>query len=466
MNQENTNQEVLQEVQALADDIAGESSALNASTSRHWKVVAWTYGIICVVVASYLGFIYAKFDEFLKPDRLAEMATTKAKEALPGLQERAITTLKGLAKGTVASIDVKALSAQLDGLSEQVVEKVQNEGPRYIERAVQNRQKPIDESVVALRQKLAKKLEKSLPDMVDRMMESREQVESRISGLREQLTQQINDSIPQMLDVVLARGGDLEPKIRDIREKLATEIKDKVIPRLMDSLSAEQLKEQVPKLREELLAQLQARIPEALDQLEPRLRELERQLPEQRKEYAKKLLERAPEFRERLRPRLIELRDESLPDVTERLSATLQEQAPQIADTFRDQVIEQVLPQAKKLVMQRTMERVSGSMPELKGVVDKAVTQIVQQHMDDIKSLDRDDLTTALEAAFEEAAGPVLDDFSKGAEQGIKDVKQTLTKLLTKKELGQPLTEDEQLYLRYVQLWKTYWNVRMAEKSQ
>ncbi|MHC4592120.1 MAG: hypothetical protein ACYS8L_05430 [Planctomycetota bacterium] len=116
--------------------------------------------------------------------------------------------------------------------------------------------------------------------------------------------------------------------------------------------------------------------------------------------------------------------------------------------------------------MSRAQERIDETLPQLTEVVDEAVREIVDQHMDDIKSLEREDLSQRLREAFEESAGGVLDEFSAGVGESIKGVKGRLRELIHKKESGAPLTQKEELELRYIQLWKTYWAMRMVELEQ
>jgi hypothetical protein len=98
-------------------------------------------------------------------------------------------------------------------------------------------------------------------------------------------------------------------------------------------------------------------------------------------------------------------------------------------------------------------------------MVDDAVQTLIDQHAQDIATLDSEKLAATLVPAFEEAAGPVLDEFCEGIDLAIVSVRDSLSDLVQKYKAG-TLTREEEIELRYIQLWKTYWNVRMEEKIE
>ena len=109
-----------------------------------------------------------------------------------------------------------------------------------------------------------------------------------------------------------------------------------------------------------------------------------------------------------------------------------------------------------------TKKELAERTPQLTQVIDNAVQEVLDQHMRDLAVLDRADLAQALQPAFERTAGPVLDEFARGVEASIKKARVSLAELLQKRDRG-TLTRLEEIELRFVQLWKTYWNVRMRE---
>ena len=106
-----------------------------------------------------------------------------------------------------------------------------------------------------------------------------------------------------------------------------------------------------------------------------------------------------------------------------------------------------------------------GVEDELTDVVDDAVKSVIRQHKADIKALGGDELALRLQRSFEDAAGPVLDEFSAKMEQAVKSTKTSLRTLIEKQRAGK-LTRKQALELRYVQLWKTYLQVRAREDAK
>ncbi len=180
-------------------------------------------------------------------------------------------------------------------------------------------------------------------------------------------------------------------------------------------------------------------------------------LPEAQKWLVENIKEEAPKI-------VAELKGQ-LPRVMDELSATLRESAPQRADWLRDRVLDRILPDLKKSVRAWAGKELRDAPEQLTSVIDEAIQQIVKAHKDDIAALEGPELTEKLKDGFERAAGDVLDEFSKGLEQSIKSVKASLADLLEKQKLG-TLTEEERLKLRYVQLWRTYLDIRVKEEEK
>ncbi len=146
--------------------------------------------------------------------------------------------------------------------------------------------------------------------------------------------------------------------------------------------------------------------------------------------------------------------------MTQKLGDALVEQAPEIANMLRQLMVTTGIPYTRSAVMSRARARIEQTAPEVRGLVDEAVRQILEQHAQDIKVLERDDLAQRLQEAFEASAGDVLDRFSEGVEMAIRSNRDELRGLIQKKQAGTPLTRVEQLELRYIQLWKTFWGTQ------
>ena len=194
--------------------------------------------------------------------------------------------------------------------------------------------------------------------------------------------------------------------------------------------------------------------------LDKRTEDLKAEIPKFREKLAAELVAKAPEHMAAIQPRLAELK-EKMPDLTVKFSTALVDQAEPIADKLRDLTIGR-MAELKDYLLGMTKEKLDERKDELQKIIDDSFKQVLDQHLDDMKKLDGDALTRVLQPGFEEAAGPVLDKFNAGLERAIKATKENLADLLDKRAQG-TLTRKEELELRYVQLWKTYWSLRMKE---
>ena len=213
-------------------------------------------------------------------------------------------------------------------------------------------------------------------------------------------------------------------------------------------------------------------------------------------------------------PTLVAEAKKQLPRLRQRAADSLKLRAPAYVDMLRD-TMKQYIPQATNMVMARLGEAIApmGKMTEaidhaVMGVIqahkeniktlsdpdltakleeafeeamlpalwemspkataksfDDAVMVIIEQHKENMKVLTSKDLQEKLQASFEEAAGPVLDEFAGPVGNAIASVKKSLQELVLQKNMKE-LSEKQLLELRYIQLWKTYWNVTMGKEKE
>ena len=261
----------------------------------------------------------------------------------------------------------------------------------------------------------------------------------------------------------LAKIGVLYYRERqdELQDELTQSLKG-LAPEVMQALDEEvgELDVTLAKLRETLAKQLIEMAPKLAEGLQPELEKVKKSLTEDREELVEKLKLEAKTMADKIKPQLEQLKDE-IPELTEKYKTTLTDMAPKMADKFQKSAID-YLPRLRDRAMSMTQRELDARKPELVKLIDDAVETLIDQHADNMAKLDGDELTAILVPAFEEAAGPVLDEFSKGVEASIASVKDTLSGLLQKYKTGN-LTRKEEIELRYIQLWKTYWNVRMEE---
>jgi len=230
------------------------------------------------------------------------------------------------------------------------------------------------------------------------------------------------------------------------------------VPRFVDTFGEEleKVKDNFPKQTDKLAQEIIARMPEWVDQLGPQMEELKTTAAQKREELAERLKGAAPDTMANVRPQL-EALVPKIPAMTEKFGDTLVKQAPSIADSLRDNLIK-VLPSARRMLVERLQQQLAESTEQLDDVVDAAVMKVIDQHKQDIAALSGADLSERLQAGFEEAAGPVLDEFARPLGTAIKGVRSDLADLLAR--APDRLSREEELELRLVQLANTYFKVR------
>ena len=219
------------------------------------------------------------------------------------------------------------------------------------------------------------------------------------------------------------------------------------------------LKDKLPEGRARAAALVERNVPWMMQQLGRRLEDIHDEFPDIRKETADRLRSQAPASLAELTPRLGELRA-SIPKQAQWLVGALTAKAPEIANVFRDEMVARTVPGLQAHLVERAAGTQATADAEYARKFDEIVDRVIAQHRDDISTLDDDALQEALQASFEEESRDVLEELARSAEQRVAQVKDALAGMIARAEAGAPLSPEERLQLRYVQLCKTYWNAR------
>jgi len=223
--------------------------------------------------------------------------------------------------------------------------------------------------------------------------------------------------------------------------------------------AATEIETKLPDYKDELAKLLADKAPELIDQLDPKIEELKIKYIDNTDEIARQLEAKIEDLPGYIKPKLDSLKAK-VPELMKKLEEKLVAKAPSYADELRDKVLD-MLPGAKDWALGLVKGKLEASKGDIAEVLDKAIRQLVEQHKQDIIDLEGDELAISLQADMEEAAGPILDKVSARLEGHIESITEDLEELLAKQAAG-TLTEEDELTLRYVQLWKTYWKVAMA----
>ena len=277
------------------------------------------------------------------------------------------------------------------------------------------------------------------------------EAQDRLPDLKVKATDYLTGHVPAAADMLEQELANLP----SYREDLAKLLKEQA-PALVGQLDIQQLKSDIPGHRAKLAETLKAKAPELIGQID--VQDLKKQITSYREELTKKLTEDAPGYVDQID---LEQLKTKIPKYRQDLTKALTSNAPKLVNQLRDKLLAS-LPQLQSSLVGLAKDKLGETTPELQKLIDDAVKNIVDQHVQDIQALEGSNLPEGLTASFEEAAGPVLDKYTEGVGIAIKDIRANMEDLLAKQAAG-TLTKEEKVKLRYIQLWKTYWNVRMPE---
>ncbi len=182
----------------------------------------------------------------------------------------------------------------------------------------------------------------------------------------------------------------------------------------------------------QLAEKLRAQAPGLIqDQLKPRLRELEADLPKHRRELAQWVRENASD-----------LADQGVERLQNDLLPAASEQAVQLVDQKVDEVLTQV---------DEDINQVMGD-----------VISTTLANIDDVR--DAETVRMAMELAFEDAMGEVLDELFEGLDEKVGQVREKMQALVQKQRTGN-LTHKDRLELRMIQLVRELFKEAALEEA-
>lgn len=225
------------------------------------------------------------------------------------------------------------------------------------------------------------------------------------------------------------------------------------------------LKDDLPRERERAVRLLEEKMPWITDQLGAWLVQVRADLPARRKELAARLKDEAPEVMAGLKPRLARMKALT-PQQAEWLKTTLTANAPAIADLVRDEMVNRALPSIEERLVARAVAPAPEQAQQEAARLAAAVDGVVAGNAEAIRTLEGDQLKERLQRAFEEALPGAVDQCASAAEARVASVRDSLKALIERVEAGGELARDDELKLRYIQLWKTYWQAKALGKDQ
>jgi hypothetical protein len=176
----------------------------------------------------------------------------------------------------------------------------------------------------------------------------------------------------------------------------------------------------------------------------------------------KKLDDQAPELTEKVVKPFIQDKIKQLPEWRKQAVEQIKAKGPGYLDQAVARAKADLLPQARGMLVERTVQQANAYLDQVEPQLDQAVAAIIEQHKEDIKNLNPDDVDVmkqAISKSMEEQFAPILDPWFDKVGGGL-DITQTgLQDLIAKMNSG-TLSHEEDLEIGAVQLTYALFKLR------
>jgi hypothetical protein len=181
---------------------------------------------------------------------------------------------------------------------------------------------------------------------------------------------------------------------------------------------------------------------------------------------AEKLKAEAPRLvNEELKPRLVQLK-EDLPELRRDATKQLLAEAPDLIDRGIEALETDLLPAANDELIRMLGEKLDELADRIEQNLDSIVHEVIDQVEQDVGDLaDTEKMRLAMEATFEEAMGPVLDEVLAGLDLKVEEVREKVAVLVESYKLG-ALSHDQMLEVRLIQLIRALFEQAAAKPAE
>lgn len=186
------------------------------------------------------------------------------------------------------------------------------------------------------------------------------------------------------------------------------------------------------------------------------------QLPDQ---LAQRLKDQAPGLiQDQLKPRLRQL-EADLPKHRRELAQWVRENASDLVDQGVERLQNDLLPAAGEQAVQLVDQKVDELLAQVDEDIDRVIGDVISEtlaNIDDVR--DAETVRTAMELAFEDAMGEVLDELFEGLDEKVGQVREKMQTLVEKQRTGN-LTHKDRLELRMIQLVRALFKEATLEEA-
>ncbi len=315
--------------------LAAELKEISTAAERRWKIGAVVWAVICVVIFSYLLFIYKSVSDFLGAERLVYY---------------------GMA----------VVSGNLDTWKGQLITELEENADAYVDQAGAH--------LAGAMEKLPDWRQKSgdfLKDHAEGWLEQidAQQLKEQLSAETDKLIEELKSDPETQLAKLDAALEDAKEQIRQQRTSLTAELKDNASKYVEEHIAPqlETLQEQLAETRERLVEGLKEKAPEAMDWL--RRQATGQALPLVRRQIRSAADSAADQLAERTKENLDRLVDEVLTAHKENIRILIQTDPEQLAQVLEGAFEKQLGPTLSEYMeyVENALYRVRG---ELKDLVD------------------------------------------------------------------------------------------------
>jgi len=228
----------------------------------------------------------------------------------------------------------------------------------------------------------------------------------------------------------------------------------------------EQLVTEIPRRADEAIERLVAQSDTFGTELESRLDQARAKIPRWCREASKQLVAQAPDIVDKHVVPWLEGFQAQIPAKRDELIEDLKEKAPEAMDWLYEQITTQGLPRVRSLARDAVDKAADDMMEQVTDTLDEAVDQVVadsKEFVDVLREQDLHRLTQALEESFEAHLGPQMDEAFELIEAGLVDFRDRFAEMIEARRAGTPLTQEQKVEWKAIQLVRTLLIRKLSE---
>ena len=267
------------------ESLVGRIEELAQIEQRHWKITAWVFAILCIVIAGYLTIVYKKvFSQFTSPDWIAEQVDAKITNSLGTLETQAAAWLVGdglnVARDRLKT-EIQALPEKMPALTEQL-----NASAQSVMASLRPNMENFKDHLEKMEADVVEFVKEKAPDFMETqgrpyLERARDQLSAKLDELAEKATAEAPDMINEHLVPQLA---EWKGQLPEYGRRMVEDLKEDA-PHHMDMLRDHLVKSAIPYVRKQGTVALRESFAEAKAEMQKALRDATLEVARAHKEH-------------------------------------------------------------------------------------------------------------------------------------------------------------------------------------